>query len=312
MTETETLASLRVLVAMARADGILSPPEENAIEEAIGEAKLEGVTLKSLFGSDFSLDDELAKIKTPEARRATYESVYALSHVDDAVTAQEEALLEHIEAKLGFGAAERSALRKLLDEAEDTVLPSHIAEVVDPERRAIEIREDTVKYSILSAALGAFPIPGLAIATDLAVTALQTKLVRDVAQYYGRKLDKKQAAELLAGAGLGMGLRIALSNLAKLVPGWGSAVGAAGAFVSTYALGTVAARYFEAGGKDASLLREELAAAKKDAKEMYAQQKAAIAAKQAETKARLDELGQDLKDGKITKTEYEKQVAALA
>jgi uncharacterized protein (DUF697 family) len=312
MTETETLASLRVLVAMARADGILSPPEERAIEEAIEEAKLEGVTLKTLFGSDFSLDLELDKITSAEAKRATYESVYALASVDDAVTAQEEALLEHIEAKLGFGAAERSALRKLLDEAEDTVLPSHITEVVDPERRAIEIREDTLKYSILSAALGAFPIPGLAIATDLAVTALQTKLVRDVAQYYGKKLDRKQAAELLAGAGLGMGLRIALSNLAKFVPGWGSAVGAAGAFVSTFALGTVAARYFESGGKDASLLREELAAAKKDAKEMYAQQKAAVAAKQAETQARLEELGKELKEGRITKAEYEKQVAALA
>ncbi|NUO49767.1 MAG: hypothetical protein HOV80_13005 [Polyangiaceae bacterium] len=311
MTETETLASLRVLVAMARADGILSPPEEKAIEEAIEEANLEGVTFKSLFVSDFSLDEELDKLTSPEARRATYESVYALASVDDAVTAQEEALLEHIEAKLGFGPEQRSALRKLLDEAEDTVLPSHIAEVVDPERRAIEIREDTLKYSLLSAALGAFPIPGLAIATDLAVTALQTKLVRDVAQYYGKKLDKKQAAELLAGAGLGMGLRIALSNLAKLVPGWGSAVGAAGAFVSTYALGIVASRYFESGGKDASLLREQLAAAKKDAKEMYSQQKAAVAAKQAETKARLDQLGQELKDGKITKAEYEKQVEAL-
>jgi uncharacterized protein (DUF697 family) len=312
MTETETLASLRVLVAMARADGVLTPPEESAIEDAIQEASLEGVTLKSLFGTSFDIDAELDKLASDEAKRATYESAYALAHADEACTAQEEALLQHIESRLGFGPDHRSALKKLLAEVEDTVLPSHIAEVVDPDRRGLEIREDTVKYSILSAALGAFPIPGLAIATDLAVTALQTKLVRDIAQYYGKKLDKRQAAELLAGAGLGMGLRIALTNLAKFVPGWGSAVGAASAFASTYALGTVAGRYFETGGKDATLLRVELEAARKDAKAAYAEQKSAVAAKQAATKARLEQLGIELKEGLITRAEYEKKVEELA
>ena len=62
MTETETLASLRVLVAMARADGVLTPPEESAIEDAIQEASLEGVTLKSLFGTSFDIDEELDKL----------------------------------------------------------------------------------------------------------------------------------------------------------------------------------------------------------------------------------------------------------
>ncbi len=312
MTERETLASLRVLVAMARADGVLTHPEEQMIEEAIAEARLEGVTLASLFGSTFTLEDELAELKSDASKRATYESVYALAHADAACTLDEEHLLGQIEARLGFVPENRSALKRLLEEAEDTVLPSHIAEIVDPERRALEIREDTLKYAILSAALGAFPIPGLAIATDLAVTALQTKLVRDVGQYYGKKVDAKGAAELLAGAGLGMGLRIALSNLAKFVPGWGSAVGAASAFVSTFALGTVAARYFESGGTDASMLKSELERAKKDAKAAYAQQKEAVSLKQAETKSHMETLSRQLADGVITKAEYEKKVADLA
>jgi uncharacterized protein (DUF697 family) len=312
MTERETLASLRVLVSMARADDVLTAPEERAIEDAIAESRLEGLTLASLFGTDFDLDEELAELKTDEARRATYESVYALAHADDACTLPEEHLLSHIEAKLGFSPENRSVLKRLLEEAEDTVLPAHIAEIVDPERRAAEIREDTLKYSILSAALGAFPIPGLAIATDLAVTAIQTKLVRDIAQYFGRKLDQKGAAELLAGAGVGMGLRIALNNLAKFVPGWGSAVGAASSFVSTFALGTVATRYFESGATDVSMLRDEMARAKQEAQAAYSEQKGAVTEKQAATKQKLEALGRDLAEGKITKAEYEKQVEELA
>ena len=312
MTERETLASLRVLVAMARADDVLTAPEERAIEEAIAESNLTGVTLAALFGTDFVPDDELAELRSDEAKRATYESVYALAHADEACTLQEEHLLTHIEAKLGFIAANRSVLKRLLEEAEDTVLPAHIAEIVDPERRADEIREDTLKYAILSAALGAFPIPGIAIATDLAVTAIQTKLVRDIAQYFGRKLDQKGAAELLAGAGVGMGLRIALNNLAKFVPGWGSAVGAASSFVSTFALGTVATRYFESGATDPSSLREEMAQARQDAKATYAQQRAAVAEKQTATKERIEALGRELAEGKITKAEYEKKIEELA
>ncbi len=312
LTESEILASLRVLVAMARADHILTAPEERAIEEAALASGIEGVNVKTLFGTDFDLDAELAKLVSAEAKKSAYESAYALAHADETCTIEEEALLTHIETRLGIGESERSLMKRLLEEAEDTVLPGHIAEIVDPDRRSKEIAEDTLKYAILSAALGAFPIPGLAVATDLAVTALQVKLVRDVAQYFGRSLDKKQAAELVAGASLGMGIRIALSNLAKLVPGWGSAVGGASAFVATFALGTVAKRYFESGGTDATMLATEFQRAKQEAKEAYASKKDAVDAKRAETKARVDELGAQLREGKISKAEYEQRIEELA
>ena len=106
------------------------------------------------------------------------------------------------------------------------MLPSSIQPVSDPVLRATEIKSDVLKYSVLSGALGAFPIPGLAIATDLAVVGLQVKLVRDIGQRWGHKVDKQAAASLLGGLGLGTGARIAVSNLAKLIPVWGSVVGA--------------------------------------------------------------------------------------
>jgi uncharacterized protein (DUF697 family)/uncharacterized tellurite resistance protein B-like protein len=312
MTSVELLASLRVLRAMARADGVLHPEEWRALEEAIAQAGLEGVTMKTLFDGEVDVNAELSKLESEDAKRATYQSAYALAHADHTCTPEEEALLELIAERLGIAEHDRSLVRRVLDEAADTVLPSHIAAIVDEEQRGRAIAEDTIKYSLLAAALGAFPIPGIAIATDLAVTALQTKLVRDVAQYFGRSLDAKQAGELLAGAGIGMGIRIALTNLAKFIPGYGSVVGAASAFVSTYALGTVATRWFERGGKDTSTLRDELDAAKKEAKKAYEAKKGDVAAKQKETQAALEALGKALADGSITQAEYEKRVADLA
>src|SRR5690606_21337339 len=154
---------------------------------------------------------------------------------------------------------------------------------------------------------------GVALATDLAIVGLQVKLVRDVGQYWGHKVDKEAAKTLLAGLGLGTGARIAVSNLAKLVPVWGSAFGATTAFATTWALGKIANRYFESGQKaDIAQLKTELKALEKEGKEAYAQQKEAIERKRQEAAAKLEALNAERKDGKISQAEYEKQVAALA
>jgi uncharacterized protein (DUF697 family) len=161
--------------------------------------------------------------------------------------------------------------------------------------------------------LGAFPVPGLAIATDLAIVALQVKLVRDIGQYWGHKVDKEAAKTLLGGLGLGTGARIAVANLAKLVPVWGSAFGATSAFATTWALGKIANRYFERGRPaDLGELKKEMKAAEKEAREAYASQKDAIEAKRRDTEAKLTALAEQRKTGAITQAEYEQQVAALA
>lgn len=304
LTRDERVACLRILVAMAEADGVLLASEEATIERALGEADVPGVTLLQILERPIDVDAELAVLSGEEARRAAFDAAFALAHVDGQSTPAEEALLKKLEAALADARAHRTLLERVVGEAEDTVLPSHIGQIVDAERRAKEIRSDTAKYAVLAAALGAFPIPGLAIVTDLAVSVLQVKLVRDIAQYFGHQFDSKQGAELVAGAGVGMGMRIALDNLAKLIPGWGSAVGAASAFVSTYALGVVTARYFEAGGVDATMLAEGYAQAEREARAAMSDDELVLSRFSLADQAEIRALGQALSRGELTRDAY--------
>jgi uncharacterized protein (DUF697 family) len=292
------------LVAVAEADGVLLPAEERAIEKALAEADVPGVSLLRILERPIDLDAELAVLSSEEARRAAFDAAFALAHVDGQSAPAEEALLAKLEAALADARAHRTVLKRVVDEAEDTVLPSHIGQIVDPALRAKEIREDIWKYSVIAAALGAFPVPGLAIVTDLGVSALQVKLVRDVAQYFGKKFDTRQGAELVAGAGVGMGMRIALDNLAKLIPGWGSAVGAASAFASTYALGVVTTRYFEAGGVDASMLATGFAEAEREARKAMDDDALVLSRFSLADQAEIRALSDALARGELTRDQY--------
>lgn len=308
----EGSACLRALVAVAKADGTITTEERAALQLAL--SMLPGAKdLEPFLDERINFDQVLAEITSPAAREQLWQSAYSMIHADGSATTVEQELVDKIRTTFQINDAKVSTTKRLLDEAKDTLLPSNIEAIEDPARRQKEIDQDVLKYSVLSAVLGAFPVPGVAIATDLAIVALQVKLVRDIGQYWGHKVDPKAAKTLLGGLGIGTGARIAVSNLAKLVPLWGSAFGATSAFATTWALGKIANRYFESDEKaDLAQLRSEMKSMEKQGKEAYAQQKEEIAHKRDTSAAALQTLNERRKAGTITQGEYEKQVAALA
>lgn len=313
ISEKEAVASLRALVCMAKADGVLQDQELRALQGALeGVALPGGVTLGSLLAEAVDFDEQLASLTTPELKEQLFKSAYSMAHADGSCSPVEQALLDKMSASLSIPTEQRSLLARLFTETKRTVLPSSIEAVTDPEARAIEIHNDVVKYAILSGILGANPIPGLAIASDLAVVALQVKLVRDIGQYWGHTVDKKAALSLLGGVGIGTGARLAVSQLAKLVPGWGSAFGAATSFASTFALGRVADEFFSSSNA-ASMesLKDRFKEAEAEGKEVYRHSLAAISAKEMVSKPKLEALNEELKAGTITQDEYEERAASL-
>jgi uncharacterized protein (DUF697 family)/tellurite resistance protein len=312
IAEKEAVASLRALMAVARADGTVSPDERAALEAALEALPAPG-DLKRYLDETAPLEEILAEVKSPEAREQLWHSACSLANADGVASAEEKALLEQIRTRFEIDSGKASVTERVLAEARDTVLPSGIAPIADPKLRQKEIDQDTLKYSVLSAVLGAFPVPGVAIATDLAVVALQVKLVRDIGQYWNHKVDREAAKTLLAGLGLGTGARIAVSNLAKLVPGWGSAFGATTAFATTWALGKIANRYFESGQKaDLGDLKKDMKAMEKAGKDAYAQNRETIEARRKASEAALVELNAQRKAGTLGQAEYERKVAELA
>lgn len=308
----EAKACLRALVAVAKADGRITDDELAALVSTLG--TLPGSSdLAPYLAEKVDFDQLLAEITSPQAREQLWQSAYGMVHADGKATSEEQKLLDRMRTTFKLDDANVSTTQRVFEEAKDTLLPSNIDPINDPARRQKEIDQDVLKYSVLSAVLGAFPVPGVALATDLAIIALQVKLVRDIGQYWGHKVDKEAAKTLLGGLGLGTGARIAVSNLAKLVPVWGSAFGATTAFATTWALGKIANRYFE-GGQKANLadLKKELKVMEKEGKDAYAQQKDAIERKRQDAAATLTALNEQRRAGTISQTDYERRIAELA
>jgi uncharacterized protein (DUF697 family) len=94
----------------------------------------------------------------------------------------------------------------------------------------------------LAATAGAIPIPWL----DLFILpGIQTRMIFHLADLYGQPLTGKHFLELAGTLGLGMALRQATRELAKLIPVVGSVAGGALGGASTYALGKAFCFYFE-------------------------------------------------------------------
>ena len=312
MTDVEAVACLRLLVAVAKADGEVAPAERQQLEAALESLPLGGITCDALLSAPVDIEAQFRVLQSAEARESAWQAMYAMAWADGACVPVEQVVLDYAQQSLGIADESSTLIHRLYNEARDTVLPSSIHPIADPQHRAAEIKEDTVKYAILSAVLGAFPVPGLAILTDLAVVAIQVKLVRDIGQYWGHKVDQSAAKSLLVSLGLGTGARLAVNNLAKLVPGWGSAVGAATSFASTWALGKVADEYFKSGAKaDPAELQSTFQAAKQEGQAEYQVHKGEIAVKSDLDSARLKQLAADTKAGRLSQAEYQARVTEL-
>ena len=315
--DTEAIASLKILAAVARADGTVHNDERKSLAAALESLHLEKeIPVDELLGTDKGIDvgAEIARLESPEAREQIYRSAFFMAYADGSCTKEEQALLDLIAAETGVTDEQRASLERLfVPPAQRTsLLPTKAIAIHDAEERAAHVKKEILKYAVITAVLGAFPIPGLAIATDLGVIALQVKMVRDIGQYWGHAVDRNAAKSMLYGMGLGTGARLAVNNLAKLLPYWGSAVGATTSFASTFALGKVIEKFFAADAKgDITVLKTDFNAAEKEGKATYAEHKDAVDAQGAEAKATLAKLTVDLKEGRITQEEMEQRLAEM-
>jgi uncharacterized protein (DUF697 family)/tellurite resistance protein len=312
ISREESIAGLRLLVCMAKADGVLHDKERAILEATFEDLELPpGLDLQWLLDEPIALENVIGQIASPEAKDASYAAVYALACTDGDCSVEERALLERIRVGLGIDAMQDEHLALLFTPKHQRPDLAAKAAATVAERDA-SVRSETRKCAIVSALLGAFPIPGIAVATDLATAALQVGLARDIGKLWGQDIDQQTAKGILAGFGVGTGARIAITNLLKVFPGWGSAFGAAAAYASSYAVGRVMNTYFESGrGLDAAALKRAYKDAKDEGKRAYANDADAIAEGGAKTKAALDELHRKLDAGEIDEREFEDQAAAL-
>ncbi len=314
LTEGEAIACLRVLVCMARIDGEVSPEEKAVLEDVLKGVRLpEGSSIDTLLEEDINLSYQLKQLESPMAKEQAFLAAFNLANADRVRDEAEDKLLQRLRRELDIPKEKISLWARIIGEAKDTFLPSTIVQIEDPEKRTQEINEDTLKYSILCGAMGSFPIPVVGLAADLAIIGLQVKMIRDVGQYWGHAVDNAAAKSLIYGAAGSVVTRVAVRNLVRAVPFWGSAVGAVGAFAATWALGRVADQYFENGGvMNSQTLKDAFQDARKGGEEAYEEHKAKVEEKQQKTETRVRTLSEALEAGQISQEEYEKKIERLA
>jgi len=316
VNQQEVLASFKVLVSMAKADGKLLEEEFASLADTFEEIHLpEGITIDRLLNEeDEPIDTLLHQITSEIAQEMVYQSAYAMANIDGECSSEEKELLDKIGAI--FTNSKLWGKQEWLETLERRSTKSSISEQVrqidDPNIRAIEVENAITDTCFLNAVLGAFPLPGIAITFDMLVYWNQLDLAQTIGQSWGYDRDNENLRKALFGS-LGItGTRIAVSNLAKLVPVFGMVVGATTAYASTWALGKVANEYFASGGEmDAFSLRQAFKQAKKEGEAVYKTKADEIAAKKKAIEPQLQLLSEELKAGTITPEEYQEKLKNL-
>jgi len=311
MNDQEGKAALRILGAVARADEKIDDSEREALKQAILDFDTplaDGTTVESLLMEDVDLDAQIALVTSPVARRAVYQAAIAMSLVDGAPSAEENALIARIRAAFAMSQKE-SVLEKTFEGA----FTGATEPVLDPEARRKRVDAIRASRAVWAGVFGAMPIPFVG---QVGVLLMFDSVTRDIAALWGHSLTRKERVArfgALVSFALAQG---AVQELIKLVPGWGSAAGAIGgavfAFTSTWALGRAVDFHFEQEGKATTAdLKKIFSTAKADGKKVYEDKKSDIATA-SKHQGELEALAKKLEAGEITAEEFDRRVGEVA
>jgi uncharacterized protein (DUF697 family)/tellurite resistance protein len=245
---------IAIAILAARADGSVDGAEQRAIDAVVARTGNPDVTslTQQVAAGQLRMADLAARLSDDEARRAAYENALAVIHADGSANASEQAFLDELRAALGFSAADVADAARMAGAMAD----AHVAETRTGLPPAGAVDEFILKQAILTGAIEILP-DRLA---NIAVLPLQLRMVYQIGQRHGQRLDIDQVKDLAATLGLGAAAQSLEGVVMRLIGGLaggllGGMVGgatriAAGAvitFSATYALGHVAEQYYAQG-----------------------------------------------------------------
>ena len=238
----------------ARADGVVDSAEQRAVDAVAARVGNPDVTslAQQIAAGQLRAADLASRLSDDEARRVAFEGALAIVNADGSANESERAFLEELRTALGLSSAEvADATRTAAALADAPVSELHAGK---PPGGAIE--EFILQQAILTGALEILP-DGLA---NIAILPLQLRMVYQIGQHHGQKLDLDQVKDLAATLGIGAAAQSLEGVAMKLIGGlagglFGGLVGGASristgvviTFSATYALGHVAEQYYAQG-----------------------------------------------------------------
>lgn len=301
MTPSETRAIVTVSLLAAFADGDKHDRERTEIKRiAEGLSQADGIHLPMLYQDVLMKRVTLASVvpalASNESRQLAYEMAVCVCDADGAQSAAEQAFLSELGRALQISAPAAAEFRQQAEAMASVPLAKGATVVTAKGSSGASVPAASIDHAGLDAAIlnaaivnGALELLPETLST-MAIIPLQMKLVYRIGQAHGYELDSGHVKDFLATAGVGLtsqyleqaGRKLLGGLLGKLGGGLlrgvgNQAVSSGMSFVSTYALGHVAKRYY-AGGRtlSAQMLKDAYASVTQQAQGLYSQHLPAI------------------------------------
>jgi uncharacterized protein (DUF697 family)/tellurite resistance protein len=245
---------IAIAMLAARADGVVDSAEQRAVDAVAARVGNPDVTslAQQVAAGQLRVADLASRLSDDEARRVAYEGALAIVNADGSANESERAFLEELRVALGLSSAEvADATRTASALAGAPVSGLHAGKPPDQ-----PLEDFILQQAILTGALEILP-DGLA---NIAILPLQLRMVYQIGQHHGQKLDLDQVKDLAATLGIGAAAQSLEGVAMKLIGGLaggllGGLVGGASriatgvvvTFSATYALGHVAEQYYAQG-----------------------------------------------------------------
>jgi uncharacterized protein (DUF697 family)/tellurite resistance protein len=242
---------IAIAMLAARADGTVDSAEQRAVDAVaarIGNQDITSLTQQVAAGQ-LRAADLASRLSDADARRIAYEGALAIVNADGSANESEQAFLDELRAALGLSNAEVAEATRTAG----ALAEAPISDVQTGKPPAGPVDEFILQQAILTGALEILP-DRLA---NIAILPLQLRMVYQIGQRHGQKLDFDQIKDLAATLGLGAAAQSLESVAMKLIGGLAGgllggivggasriATGAIITFSATYALGHVADQYY--------------------------------------------------------------------
>ena len=254
MNTADRAPLIAIAMLAARADGAADSNEQRAVDAVVVRIGSPDVTklAEQVAKGQLRVADLASRLSDDEARRVAYEGALAIVNADGLANAAEQAFLDELRGALGLSDADADELTRTAER----LAAAPVVEVHSGQPPKGPMDELILQSAILTGALEVLP-DRLA---NIAILPLQLRLVYQVGQRHGQRLDLAQVKDLAATLGLGLAAQGMEGVVMKLVGGLAGgllggivggatriAAGAALTFSATYALGHVADRYYTQG-----------------------------------------------------------------
>ena len=254
MKTTDHAPLIAIAMMAARADGSVDSAEQQAVDAVVARTGNPDVTrlAQQVAAGQLRVADLASRLSDRDARLTAYEGALAIINADGVATASEQAFLTELRGTLGLSDADVAEATR----AAGALAGAPVTEVHAGTPPAGPLDEFILQQAILTGAIEVLP-DRLA---NLAILPLQLRMVYQIGQRHGQKLDINQIKDLAATLGLGAAAQSLEGVAMKLIGGFAGgllggmvggatriATGAVITFSATYALGHVAEQYYAQG-----------------------------------------------------------------